>query len=84
MNTPDLLETTIGDVTRTSSTWETSPAPDDINVATRSNELEEPKVECERKYLFCDVSGTFTAFLFHVLIWWGIPRCAREENWRPL
>lgn len=47
LNSPDLLETTIGDVTRTSSTWETSPAPDDINVATRSNELEEPKVECE-------------------------------------
>ncbi|KAK7811960.1 hypothetical protein U0070_007013, partial [Myodes glareolus] len=47
VNSPDLLETTTGDVTRTSSTWETSPAPDDINVATRSNELEEPKVECE-------------------------------------
>ncbi|XP_007638394.1 band 4.1-like protein 5 isoform X3 [Cricetulus griseus] len=47
LNSPDLLETTIGDVTRTSDTWETSPAPDDINVITRSNELEEPKVECE-------------------------------------
>ncbi|CAO2636568.1 Band 4.1-like protein 5 [Lemmus lemmus] len=47
LNSPDLLETTIGDLTRTSNTWETSPAPDDINVATRSNELEEPKVEPE-------------------------------------
>ncbi|XP_036058190.1 band 4.1-like protein 5 isoform X7 [Onychomys torridus] len=47
LNSPDLLETTIGDITRTSDTWETSTAPDDINVATRSNELEEPKVECE-------------------------------------
>ncbi|XP_059136213.1 band 4.1-like protein 5 [Peromyscus eremicus] len=47
LNSPDLLETTTGDVTRTSDTWETSAAPDDINVATRPNELEEPKVECE-------------------------------------
>ncbi|XP_005070352.1 band 4.1-like protein 5 isoform X1 [Mesocricetus auratus] len=47
LNSPDLLATTIGDVTSTSDTWETSPAPDDINVVTRSNELEEPKVECE-------------------------------------
>ncbi|XP_013202147.1 band 4.1-like protein 5 [Microtus ochrogaster] len=46
LNSPDLLETTIGDVTRTSNT-RTSLAPDDINVATRSNELEEPKVESE-------------------------------------
>ncbi|XP_028735638.1 band 4.1-like protein 5 isoform X2 [Peromyscus leucopus] len=47
LNSPDLLETTTGDVTRTSDTWETSAAPDDSNVATRPNELEEPKVECE-------------------------------------
>ncbi|KAL1775299.1 band 5 isoform X1 [Sigmodon hispidus] len=47
LTSPDLLEMTIGDVTRTSDTWEPSPAPDDINVATRSNESEEPKVECE-------------------------------------
>ncbi|KAH0500468.1 Band 4.1-like protein 5 [Microtus ochrogaster] len=46
LNSPDLLETTIGDVTRTSNT-RTSLAPDDINVVTRSNELEEPKVESE-------------------------------------
>ncbi|XP_055457620.1 band 4.1-like protein 5 isoform X2 [Psammomys obesus] len=46
LNSPDLLETTTGDVTRTSNTSETSPASDNINVATRSNELE-PKVECE-------------------------------------
>lgn len=46
LNSPALLETTTGGVTRTSNTSETSPAPDNINVATRSNELE-PKVECE-------------------------------------
>ncbi|XP_034368989.1 band 4.1-like protein 5 isoform X2 [Arvicanthis niloticus] len=47
LSSPDLLETTIGDVTRTSETSEPFPAPDDINVATRSQELEELKVECE-------------------------------------
>lgn len=47
LNSPDLLETTIGDVTRTSETSAPFPAPDTINVATRSNELEEFKAECE-------------------------------------
>ncbi|CAH7192825.1 Epb41l5 [Phodopus roborovskii] len=47
LSSPDLLETTVGDVTRTSDTWEPSAAPDGINVVTRSNALEEPRVECE-------------------------------------
>ncbi|XP_073926638.1 band 4.1-like protein 5 isoform X2 [Castor canadensis] len=47
LNSPDLLKTTIGDVIGASDTMETSPAPDDIHVATRPAALEEPKLECE-------------------------------------
>lgn len=55
LNSPDLLETTIGDITRTSETSAPFPAPDDIIVATRSHDLEEPKAECESKYLLCNL-----------------------------
>uniref|UniRef100_A0A8D2DYY4 Band 4.1-like protein 5 n=1 Tax=Sciurus vulgaris TaxID=55149 RepID=A0A8D2DYY4_SCIVU len=46
LDSPDLLETAIGDVIRSSDTMETSPALDDINIATRQTGLEEPEVEC--------------------------------------
>lgn len=47
LNSPDLLETTIGDVTRPSDTSAPFPAPDDVNVATMSHELEELRADCE-------------------------------------
>nr|XP_024098931.2 band 4.1-like protein 5 isoform X1 [Pongo abelii] len=47
LNSPDLLETTIGDVTGASDTMETSRAPNDVNVATRLPGLGEPEVEYE-------------------------------------
>ncbi|GAB1285347.1 Band 4.1-like protein 5 [Apodemus speciosus] len=47
LNSPDLLETSIGDITRTSETSAPFPAPDDISVATRSHELGELKAGCE-------------------------------------
>lgn len=47
LNSPDLLETTIGDVIGASDTMETSQAPNDINVATRLPGLGEPEIEYE-------------------------------------
>ncbi|XP_032001904.1 band 4.1-like protein 5 isoform X3 [Hylobates moloch] len=47
LNSPDLLETTIGDVIGASDTMETSQALNDINVATRLPGLGEPEVEYE-------------------------------------
>uniref|UniRef100_A0A8D2I691 Erythrocyte membrane protein band 4.1 like 5 n=1 Tax=Urocitellus parryii TaxID=9999 RepID=A0A8D2I691_UROPR len=47
LDSPDLLETAIGDVTRASDTMETSLALDDINIATMQTGLEEPEAECE-------------------------------------
>uniref|UniRef100_A0A0D9RVR2 Band 4.1-like protein 5 n=1 Tax=Chlorocebus sabaeus TaxID=60711 RepID=A0A0D9RVR2_CHLSB len=47
LNSPDLLETTIGDVIGASDTMETSQAPNDINVATRLPALGEPEIEYE-------------------------------------
>ncbi|XP_063550789.1 band 4.1-like protein 5 isoform X2 [Gorilla gorilla gorilla] len=47
LNSPDLLETTIGDVIGASDTMETSQALNDVNVATRLPGLGEPEVEYE-------------------------------------
>ncbi|XP_005315969.2 band 4.1-like protein 5 isoform X1 [Ictidomys tridecemlineatus] len=47
LDSPDLLETAIGDVTRASDTMETSLALDDINIATMQTGLEEPEAESE-------------------------------------
>uniref|UniRef100_H2QIM8 Erythrocyte membrane protein band 4.1 like 5 n=1 Tax=Pan troglodytes TaxID=9598 RepID=H2QIM8_PANTR len=47
LNSPDLLETTIGDVIGASDTVETSQALNDVNVATRLSGLGEPEVEYE-------------------------------------
>ncbi|XP_007962895.3 band 4.1-like protein 5 isoform X3 [Chlorocebus sabaeus] len=47
LNSPDLLETTTGDVIGASDTMETSQAPNDINVATRLPGLGEPEIEYE-------------------------------------
>uniref|UniRef100_A0A2R9BIL3 Band 4.1-like protein 5 n=1 Tax=Pan paniscus TaxID=9597 RepID=A0A2R9BIL3_PANPA len=47
LNSPDLLETTIGDVIGASDTMETSQALNDVNVATRLSGLGEPEVEYE-------------------------------------
>lgn len=55
LNSPDLLETTIGDVTRPSDTSAPFPAPDDVNVATMSHELEELRADCESEYLLCNL-----------------------------
>nr|XP_045004970.1 band 4.1-like protein 5 isoform X2 [Jaculus jaculus] len=46
LNSPDLLETTIGNVTVASDMMESLPALDDINVATKPTGLEETKIEC--------------------------------------
>ncbi|XP_052057049.1 band 4.1-like protein 5 isoform X2 [Apodemus sylvaticus] len=46
LSSPDLLETAIGDRTRTSGTSAPFPAPDD-RIATGSHELEELRAECE-------------------------------------
>ncbi|XP_049629103.1 band 4.1-like protein 5 isoform X2 [Suncus etruscus] len=46
LDSPDLLETTIDDVTGPHETVETSQAPDDINSATKETGLEEPEIEC--------------------------------------
>ncbi|XP_008057521.1 band 4.1-like protein 5 [Carlito syrichta] len=43
---PDLLETTIGDVIGASDTMETSQALDEINITTRQTGLEESEIEC--------------------------------------
>ncbi|XP_008970746.3 band 4.1-like protein 5 isoform X2 [Pan paniscus] len=47
LNSPDLLETTIGDVIGASDTMETSQALNDVNVATRLSGLGEPEVAYE-------------------------------------
>ncbi|KAI2524907.1 band 4.1-like protein 5 isoform 1 [Homo sapiens] len=47
LNSPDLLEATIGDVIGASDTMETSQALNDVNVATRLPGLGEPEVEYE-------------------------------------
>uniref|UniRef100_A0A2K6FKJ2 Band 4.1-like protein 5 n=1 Tax=Propithecus coquereli TaxID=379532 RepID=A0A2K6FKJ2_PROCO len=47
LDSPDLLETTIGDVIGASDTVEASHAPDEINVGTRQTGVEEPEVEYE-------------------------------------
>ncbi|XP_011797106.1 PREDICTED: band 4.1-like protein 5 [Colobus angolensis palliatus] len=47
LNSPDLLETTTGDVIGASDTMETSQAPNDISVATRLPGLGEPEMEYE-------------------------------------
>uniref|UniRef100_A0A8C8ZB00 Erythrocyte membrane protein band 4.1 like 5 n=1 Tax=Prolemur simus TaxID=1328070 RepID=A0A8C8ZB00_PROSS len=47
LDTPDLLETTIGDVIGASDTMEASQTPDEINVGTRHTGIEEPEVEYE-------------------------------------
>ncbi|XP_033087663.1 band 4.1-like protein 5 isoform X1 [Trachypithecus francoisi] len=47
LNSPDLLETTTGDVIGASDTMETSQAPNGINVATRLPGLGEPEIEYE-------------------------------------
>nr|XP_020144119.1 band 4.1-like protein 5 isoform X3 [Microcebus murinus] len=47
LDSPDLLERTIGDVIGASDTLEASQALDEINVATRQTGVEEPEVEYE-------------------------------------
>lgn len=49
LDSPDLLETTIDDVTGPQETVETSQAPDDINSATKETGLEGPEIECGSK-----------------------------------
>ncbi|XP_069317245.1 band 4.1-like protein 5 isoform X1 [Eulemur rufifrons] len=47
LDTPDLLETTIGDIIGASDTMEASQTPDEIHVGTRHTGVEEPEVEYE-------------------------------------
>ncbi|EDL87917.1 rCG37575 [Rattus norvegicus] len=62
LNSPDLLETTIGDVTRPSDTSAPFPAPDDVNVATMSHELEELRADCET-FLFLHNCGLWRVII---------------------
>ncbi|XP_062951404.1 band 4.1-like protein 5 isoform X2 [Cynocephalus volans] len=46
LDSPDLLETSIGDVIGPPDTMETYQVADEVNVATRQTGLEEPEIEC--------------------------------------